>query len=61
IVVITAQHHEKLYKGDEEKHFPDTKKLLPAVAVLWKAKDALLSAFPDMKSISLSGLYKHLV
>lgn len=28
IVVITAQHHEKLYKGDEEKHLPDTKKLL---------------------------------
>jgi N-glycosylase/DNA lyase len=32
-----------------------------AAAVLWEARDALLSAFPDIQSITLSGLHKHLV
>lgn len=32
-----------------------------AAAVLWEARDALISAFPDLKSITLSGLHKHLV
>ncbi|KAI8885049.1 hypothetical protein K501DRAFT_284506 [Backusella circina FSU 941] len=32
-----------------------------AAAVLWEARDALISAFPDIKSITLSGLHKHLV
>ncbi|KAG2208189.1 hypothetical protein INT45_001260, partial [Circinella minor] len=30
-------------------------------AVLWEARDALISTFPDIKSITLSGLHKHLV
>jgi hypothetical protein len=32
-----------------------------AAAVLWEARDALLSAFPDIQSITLPGLHKHLV
>lgn len=30
-------------------------------AVLWQARESLLQAFPEIKSISLSGLHKHLV
>ncbi|KAI9358466.1 hypothetical protein BD770DRAFT_472330 [Pilaira anomala] len=30
-------------------------------AVLWEARDSLLSAFPDIKSITLAALHKHLV
>ena len=32
-----------------------------AAAVLWEARDALISAFPDIKSITLSGLHKYLI
>lgn len=32
-----------------------------ATAVLWEARDTLLAAFPNIESISLSGLHKHLV
>jgi hypothetical protein len=30
-------------------------------AVLWQARESLLQAFPEIKSISLSSLHKHLV
>jgi hypothetical protein len=73
-----------LYKDDEEKRLPGTKRLSRlggnnrklggkhtdflcnfydgnATAVLWEARDALLSAFPDLISITLSGMHKHLV
>jgi hypothetical protein len=82
IVERTAQHYVKLYRDDEEKRLPGSRKLrtkwytklelrhtdflcdlyekIPE-AVLWEARDLLLQAYPEIKSISLSGLHKHLI
>ncbi|GAA5815200.1 hypothetical protein MFLAVUS_008706 [Mucor flavus] len=82
IVERTAQHYVKLYRDDEEKRLPGSRKLRTKwytklelrhtnflcdlyekkpEAVLWEARDSLLQAYPEIKSISLSGLHKHLI
>ncbi|KAI8378880.1 hypothetical protein EDC96DRAFT_592445, partial [Choanephora cucurbitarum] len=48
---LNAQHTSFLIDFYEKKN---------AAAVLWEARDALLSAFPDLGSISLSSLHYHL-
>lgn len=82
IVERTAQHYVKLYRDDEEKRLPGTRKprtkwqikldprhtdflcdfyVKNPEVVLWQARDSLLQVFPEIESISLSGLQKHLV
>ncbi|EIE90783.1 hypothetical protein RO3G_15494 [Rhizopus delemar RA 99-880] len=61
IVERTAQNYVKTYKEDDEKRLPSDSKQRNPQAVLWKARDALLEAFSEIQSITLSGFHRHLV